>query len=251
MKQLILPEEYNGESVYTLSEQDSHYLIKVQRKEIGFTLKLLDMNGNSYNGTIVEIENSFCCLKLEKTEGKIKSQKELVLFQSIPKGKKIDLMIRQSVEIGVSSIVPIMADHSIPIFKSKDDMDKKRDRWNKIIKEASQQSGTTSLTKLSSLKTFKEALEDLEKPYTGIYFHQVPLENKPLHYLLSTPEERVILVIGPEGGLSHNEVELLNEYNFKPALLGSNILRAETATTFALGAVQMILLEKGSWNLKI
>lgn len=249
MKQLILPEEYNGGSDYTLSDRDSHYLLKVQRKEIGFSLKLLDMEGNSYTGTIIGVENGHCCLKLKKTDKKIIRQRELVLFQSIPKGKKIDLMIRQSVEIGVSIIVPIMAEHSIPTFNSKVDRDKKKERWNKIIKEASQQSGTKSLTRLSSLKTFTEALEDLEKPYTGIYFHQVPLENKPLHSLLNHPEDRVILVIGPEGGLSDKEVELLNKYNFKPALLGSNILRAETATTFALGAVQIILLEKENWNL--
>lgn len=251
MKQLILPKDYNGQKTYTLSEQDSHYLITVQRKEVGYTLNLLDMNGNSYIGSIIDIKDGLCCLNIEKTDRKLINKRELILFQSIPKGKKIDLMIRQSVEIGVSTIVPIMAEHSIPTFSTEADKEKKRERWNKIIKEASQQSGTEHLTKLNPLKTFKKALEELEKPYTGIYFHQVPLKNRPLHSLLNSAKDRVVIVIGPEGGLSNKEVELLNEYHFNPALLGSNILRAETATTFALGAVQMILLENNSWNLNI
>lgn len=250
MKQLILPSDYSGEAVYTLPENDSHYLIKVQRKEVGTLLTLLDMECNNYNGTIINIDGGLCRLKLEKTQKEIKTQREIVLFQSIPKGKKIDLMIRQSVEIGVSTIVPIMAEHSIPTFKTEEEKTKKRERWNKIIKEASQQSGTKSITKLESLRTFKEALESLKKPYTGIYFHQVPLKNKPLHTLLSSSEDNIILVIGPEGGLSKSEVDLLNEYEFEPSLLGQNILRAETATTFALGAVKMMLIERDFWNIK-
>lgn len=250
MKQLILPEDYSGESLYSLSSGDSHYIINVQRKEIGYKLNLLDSQGNRYNGTIVDIVNGECLLQLTKSGEVTDNLNKIILFQSIPKGQKIDLMIRQAVEAGVYEIVPIMADHSVPQFKTSQDREKKRDRWNKIIKEASQQSGTESLTKLSSLQTFKEALDNLEKPYTGIYFHQVPLENRSLHSLLQSPEKNIVLVIGPEGGLSGNEVKLLDEYGFKPALLGQNILRAETATTFALGAVSMLLFEKDEWVIK-
>lgn len=249
MKQLILPKDYKGESLFPLSLEDSHYLTKVQRKEIGYTLSLLDMNGANYNGTIVGNEHGLCTLKLEKFDDAQKLSHEIILFQCIPKGKKIDLMIRQSVEIGVSEIVPIMAEHSIPTFKTEDERKKKRERWGKIIKEASQQSGTDHITKLSSLKTFRQALEDLKEPYTGIFFHQVPLDRETLHNILKEKPQRVVLVIGPEGGLSDKEVTLLSEYKFTPVLLGANILRAETATTFALGAVQMILNEKESWNI--
>lgn len=247
MKQLILPEEYTGEPIYTLSESDSHYLIRVQRKEIGYSLNILQSNGKKLRGTIIDIIDGLCQLSLEKKEVKRIDNREIILFQSIPKGKKIDLMIRQAVEIGVSSFVPIMSEHSVPKFKTEEERVKKRDRWSKIIKEASQQSGTDKITILEPLLTFKDALENLQQPYTGIFFHQVPMENKALHQLLTNPEDRVVLVIGPEGGLSTNEVELLLGYNFTPALLGHNILRAETATTFALGAVQMIINEQDYW----
>ncbi len=249
MKQLILPEEYNGSELYTLSKEDSHYLLRVQRKEIGYSLNFLDIKGNLYIGTIVDVTENICIVKLVDISVERKAEKEIILFQSIPKGKKIDLMIRQAVEIGVTSFYPIMAEHSIPTFKNSDDKEKKRDRWEKIIKEASQQSGTKKITTLEPLQTFSQALKQIKEPYTGLFFHQVPMENSSLHKTLSNSENSVIIVIGPEGGLSNSEVELLKKYNFTPSLLGDNILRAETATTFALGAVKMILLERDNWNI--
>lgn len=247
MKQLILPKNYKGETIFTLSEDDSHYLLRVQRKKIGYSLNILDHNGNYFRGTIIDITEGFCKLNLKKKEEKSSKNRELILFQSIPKGKKIDLMIRQSVEVGVSSIVPIMAEHSIPQFKTHEERSKKRDRWAKIIKEASQQSGTDKITILEPLQNLQDAIDSLPESYTGIFFHQVPLKNRPLHELLSRSKNKIVLVIGPEGGLSTNEVELLEKNNFTPVLLGKNILRAETATIFALGAVQMIINEREYW----
>ncbi len=248
MKQLILPNEYMGEELYSLPSSDSHYLIKVQRKEIGFNLNLLDRKGTKYCGTIVDIQNDICILKLAIVEQDIKEKRKIYLFQSIPKGKKIDLMIRQAVEIGVDKIFPIMADHSVPQFKTDQEKSKKRERWQKIVKEASQQSGTDRLTTIENLTTMDKALESVRERYTGLFFHQVPLENKKMHNTLSEPEDTIIIVIGPEGGISHREVELLKNYGFTATLLGDNILRAETATTFALGAVKMMLLERDIWK---
>ncbi|QEN04840.1 16S rRNA (uracil(1498)-N(3))-methyltransferase [Thiospirochaeta perfilievii] len=250
MKQLILPKDYSGEEIYTLPKEDSHYLLHVQRKEIGYSLNLLDIDNNRYQGKLVKIEDNRCILKLSKILNDTGDNRKIILFQSIPKGKKIDLMIRQAVETGVSIVVPIMADHSIPTFKEAGDRKKKKERWNKIVKEASQQSGTNNITILDDLKTLKEALDGLSMPHTGLYFHQVPLKNRALHQLLHSSEKTIVLVIGPEGGLSKREVDLLDSYNFSPVLLGKNILRAETATTFSLGAVQMILNEQDEWTLK-
>lgn len=248
MKQLVLPENYNGQKLYTLTQDDSHYLIRVQRKDIGYKLNFMDKNGCKYQGVIIDIVNNLCQLELKKTSESSTIKRELILWQCIPKGKKLDLIIRQAVEIGVTSIVPIMADHSVPVFKTSEEREKKRSRWEKIIKEASQQSGTTHITTIEPLQTMKEALDSLPDSYTGMFFHQVPLKNKTLHETLKNPKQKVILIIGPEGGLSVPEVDNLQKHSFFPTLLGKNILRAETATIFALGAVQMIMLERDNWN---
>lgn len=250
MKQLILPSEYNGEELFTLSSKDSHYLIRVQRREIGSEVKLLDISGNQYIGKIISIEDDLCTLSLTLERNTESSEKPgIILLQAIPKGKKIDLMIRQAVEIGVKKIIPIMADHSVPQFKTESDRLKKRDRWLKVVKEASQQSGTQVITELEQLHTMENALKLLPEEHNGIFFHQDPLNNRSLHQILNDCKQDIVVVIGPEGGLSKREITLLQDWNFTPVLLGSNILRAETATTFGLGAVSMIIYEQNSWDI--
>ncbi|OQY39519.1 MAG: hypothetical protein B6229_03600 [Spirochaetaceae bacterium 4572_7] len=251
MKQLLLPDSYNGEQLYSLSKDDSHYLTRVQRRDIGYSLSILSPKGTLYIGTIVDIVNGICTLSLTKENDTDKDNKtEIILFQAIPKGKKIDLMIRQAVETGVSQFYPISAENSIPRFNNNGDKEKKRDRWLKIVKEASQQSGTKKITELQPIQSFKDAIDSINEPFTGLFFHQVPIGNAPLHNSLTKAQKVVVIVIGPEGGLSPKEVELLQNHGFIPSLLGTNILRAETATTFALGAVNMILNEKDNWIIK-
>ena len=109
MKQLILQDSFNSGDIVVLSEADSHYLLRVQRKDIGYSLDLLDQSGKKFRGTILDIVDGLCHLGLKKSEPNLKGSRKIILLQSIPKGKKIDLMIRQSVEIGVSTIIPITA----------------------------------------------------------------------------------------------------------------------------------------------
>ncbi|MBN2617152.1 MAG: 16S rRNA (uracil(1498)-N(3))-methyltransferase [Spirochaetales bacterium] len=250
MKQLILPDDYRGEEIFNLSDSDSHYLINVKRKDIGFQFELIDNKDNKYIGKILNIEDNICTLSLEKRDSILDENYRIILFQAIPKGKKIDLMIRQAVEAGVYSFYPIKADHSIPQFNDNNDKDKKGDRWQKIVKEASQQSGTSHITTLKKIQSLKEAVSSLEEEFTGIFFHQVPLKNKSLHSILNNCKKNIVLVIGPEGGLSKKEVEYLTVNGFQPALLGKNILRAETATIFSIGATKMIIEEKDFWEIK-
>ncbi len=247
MKQILLPINYNGEKVFTLSKDDSHYILRVHRNVIGNILDFVDQGGNKYSGTIIDTIDNCCLISLKKYDTKKCNNYTIILFQSIPKGKKFDLIIRQAVEIGVTKIYPIMAEHSIPTFKTGVEREKKRERWSKIVKDASQQSGTSQITSIEKLQTFKNAIEDLDKDFTGLFFHQVPLEENPIHQSLSDPKKTIVLIVGPEGGLSPGEVELFKKNNFIPTHLGENILRTQTATIFALGAVKMILLEKENW----
>lgn len=250
MKQLILPLDYKGEEIYTLPYDDSHYLLRVQRKQLGTELKLLAGNGKEYLGKIISTDNDLCTLSLKEVEKSINSEQPgIILIQAIPKGKKIDLMIRQSVEIGVKRFIPVIGDHSVPQFKTEVDKEKKRERWLKIVKEASQQSGTKTLTKLDNIHSMEEALNVLPSGFTGIFFHQDPLNNRSIHHILNNNRGDIVLVVGPEGGLSDREIQLLQKANFTPVLLGKNILRAETATTFGLGAVSMIIYEQNQWDI--
>ncbi|HDQ13929.1 MAG TPA: RsmE family RNA methyltransferase [Sediminispirochaeta sp.] len=87
-----------------------------------------------------------------------------------------------------------------------------------------------------------------KKSSLGLFFHQSPLAQASLHEYLSSEPRRIGLCIGPEGGFSKGETEYLRQQGFSPVHLHTNVLRAETAAVYAIGAVQTIFLEREKWQ---
>jgi 16S rRNA (uracil1498-N3)-methyltransferase len=165
----------------------------------------------------------------------------------------MDQIIRQATEAGVFRIIPVVSDFSV----SRLDIEKpgKMDRWNKIIKEAIQQSGSRVNTQIEGPVTIDELAEIDESACInggiGLFFHQEALDHSPLHRYLDSNPESISLIIGPEGGLSDREIEVLYSKNYKSVYLKTIVLRAETAALYAVSAVQTILLESGNWALRV
>ena len=281
MKQFLLPDNYSGEKNFTLSREDSHYLKNVLRYKEGNFFIAADIKGGKWTAVITAAEGKKVVLELKKRNSgdesiassyagddedgdgglkktnssdflngidKIKksSVPEIVLCQCLPKGKKMDLIVRQAVEAGISEIQPLISEFSIVKYDSKS-WKSKHERYVKIAREAFQQSGSRKLplinkpVPLTSIKTG-------EKREIGLFFHQKSIENISLHKYLFTVPEKIMLIIGPEGGLSEKEVSYLLENNFKPVYLGENVLRTETAALYAAAAVKTIILERESWK---
>jgi 16S rRNA (uracil1498-N3)-methyltransferase len=171
----------------------------------------------------------------------------------MPKGDKMDLIARQAAEGGVTEVVPFVSEFSVA--KTKTD-GQKFTRWERIIKEARQQSGSRIATTLHKPLTIKELFEYWEELKTkgalGILFHHVPscaLEQISLHGYLNIDSKVVVLAVGPEGGFSDSEVSLFLEKGFKTLTIGDTILRTETAAVYCAAAIRIILLERDSWKL--
>jgi 16S rRNA (uracil1498-N3)-methyltransferase len=167
----------------------------------------------------------------------------------IPKGKKMEQIIRQATEAGVVEIIPLMCEHSV-VRLDETDGRRKTERWEKIAREALQQSGTPRPPQIHR-PARPEELPDL----TGhldrlLYFHQEPLTQAGLHQLLNPDYSAIGLIIGPEGGFSARELELFAAFHYDSVYLGESILRAETAAVYALAAVQTILRESATWQLR-
>jgi 16S rRNA (uracil1498-N3)-methyltransferase len=191
----------------------------------------------------------------------------LLLFQALPKGAKMDLIVRQAVEGGIAEIVPFASAYSVPRIQSPEEG--KVPRWRRIIKEARQQSGSpvdTVLREPGSVDSALDYWQVLRGQYAGalgLLLHPSPeLEGEggasgpdPLarggfHGYLSTSPGLVVLAVGPEGGFSPDEASRFMAAGFKPLTMGNNVLRVETAALYAAAAVRIILLEKASWTLK-
>jgi 16S rRNA (uracil1498-N3)-methyltransferase len=254
VKQFLLTKEPD-DNIVRLEGDDYRYLVRVRRLAVGeFFLALLP-NGEETLIQVLSVDKSSLtgkCVSPEKTFAPPSaSMPKIILFQALPKGEKMDMIVRQAAEGGITEIVPFVSEFS---FAKAGAGEQKFSRWERIIREARQQSGSKTATTIRRPLT-KEGLfnywkELQEISALGLLFHHQGLEQKPLHSYLDSVPKVLALAVGPEGGFSGAEVSLFLENGFNPFTIGDTILRTETAALYCSAAVRILLLERDSWQLK-
>jgi 16S rRNA (uracil1498-N3)-methyltransferase len=272
MKQFILTEEPDKDGSVRLRDDDFHYLVTVRRLRPGGVIKVLDNGGTAFALTVLSIDNNTLLGRISPwtpdisgsavTSGhagipSVSPIPPIILFQALPKGPKMDTIVRQAAEGALEEVVPFVSEHSLPRGKSG----AAEDRWRRIIKEARQQSGSPVDTQIRSVLTLDEALaywETLQGGSSGalaLLLHEQPIAKAPLEqgtfhgYLYGDPQ-LVVVAVGPEGGFSAAEVRRFSDAGFKPLYMGETVLRSDTAALYGTAAVRIILLENASWMLK-
>lgn len=182
---------------------------------------------------------------------------ELWLFQFVPKAQKIDLIVRQAAECGVSRIVPVKGEYSPP-------SQGRTERWQRIIREARQQSGSPTATLIQEPLGAHEAAAlwcGQSAPLRSAAFMlcEKPEGNASSCSLFSRideavqkaggPLQRIALAVGCEGGISPGERILFEQSGFMPIHFKTNILRTETAALYGLAALQSAVTEYEKWKL--
>jgi len=259
VKQFLLAKEPD-DNIVRLDGDDYRYLVRVRRLAQGEFFPALLPNGEETLIQVLSVDKGVltgkCVSAEKKTDLPSSSMPAIILFQALPKGEKMDLIVRQAAEGGITEIVPFISEFSVAKASAGE---QKFSRWQRIIKEARQQSGSKIATTIRRPLT-KEGLFNYWKELQisralGLLFHHQGLEQKPLHsylnssYLDSVPKV-IALAIGPEGGFSNAEVSLFLENGFNPLTIGDTILRTETAALYCAAAVRILLLERDSWQLK-
>jgi 16S rRNA (uracil1498-N3)-methyltransferase len=257
LKQFILSKEPDKDNIVYITGDDYRYLIRVRRLEAGDFFPALLPNGSETQIQIISIDNNILTGKCSSADLSFLPLQEtispIILFQALPKGDKMDLIVRQAAESGITEIVPFVSEFSIAKTVTGR---QKFSRWEKIIKEARQQSGSKIITSIQEPLAMKELLGYWkilkERGALGLLFHhhEKGLEQKSLHEYLNSNPKIAVLVIGPEGGFSAGEVSAFLENDFMPLTIGNTVFRTETAALYCAAAVRIILLEKKSWELK-
>jgi 16S rRNA (uracil1498-N3)-methyltransferase len=181
----------------------------------------------------------------------------IILFQSMVKGSKMDTIVRQAGQTGVTEIVPFYSEHSAPRprERSQDGADDRTERWRRILVEARQQSGSPSASSVSPPLGMEELFGYWGRLRSGcralpLLVHETPLEKCGFHRYLETVPELVVMAVGPEGGFSPRETASFMDAGFKPVTLGSTILRAENAALYSIAAVRTLIFERHTWTMK-
>jgi len=246
LKQFLLPGWYRGESRISLDGEDFRYLVRVLRKRAGDRLAAVDAGGTGFVLRILRVGRSECDVELAPAAVAPVSPggTRITLMQCLPKGRKIDLIVRQATEAGVERIVLVLSEHS---QVRPDEKDARVPRLRKIAREALQQSGAPRLPEIEEPRSLASVAQGAGQWDTALFFHEKPRGGAALHQLLAGTPRSVAILIGPEGGLSGDEAALLEGAGFHPVYLGDSVLRVETAALYALGAVKTILQERDAW----
>jgi 16S rRNA (uracil1498-N3)-methyltransferase len=169
------------------------------------------------------------------------SDLDITLVQGLLKGEKMDFVIQKATELGVTSIVPVVTERS-QLRETR-----KFPRWKKITEEASRQSGRTRIPEVCEACCFDDLFNvPALTAGKGIMFWEQGGEKLPEVIEKLSHADKIVLLIGPEGGFSEKEAMLASEKGFLTATLGSRILRAETAAISAVSIIQFALGDLGS-----
>lgn len=268
MKQFLLSEPPGREEL-TIRGRDFHYLCRVRRMRSGAKFTGVDPAGLEYDMIMLAVAGDHCVVGARprsRREAQYSEENpQIVLVQCLPKGRKLDTIVRQATECGVAEIHPVTSERAVPVAvdtdaadgrhrrrPSDDDASRRTARLRRIAREAFQQSGNAAIPEIfetSSLAAIGETLA-LGNRSLGLFFHEVPLATGSLHGYLSTGPTRIVLVVGPEGGLSDGEIGALQRIGFRPVYFGPGVLRTETAAIYGIAAVRTIALERKTWQIE-
>ena len=260
MRQFLLPQDYTGTGRLALSGRDHHYLSRVLRLGEGAHVPGRLADGTLLTMEIVSVGDGRVVLEPRGAVTTGSESWDITLLQCIPKGRKLEQIVRQAVEAGVSRIVPIVSRHSVVRLEAESLSGGRIERLQRVAREAMQQCGARKPIVIAP----PAALADVgpSRQEASVFFHERPVRLEPggqsgydpagasLHGALAGAPRSVRLLVGPEGGLAEAEVTHLIGAGFRPVYLGATVLRVETAAIFALGAVKTLLLEHDTWRLK-
>lgn len=221
------------EPITKLSEEESKHIVRVLRKKVGDTIFFTDGSGNNYKCIITDANPKACTIEItEKKTGNDK--RDYLLHIAIAPTKNIarfEWFLEKSTEIGIDTIIPVICSHS-------ERKDVKVERLNKVVTSAMKQSLKSFHPVLTDKMSFKE-LVDL--PFEGTKFiayidDDVTLELSKAY----TSGQNALVLIGPEGDFSKEELQLAIEKGFTPISLGTSRLRTETAGIVACHTINLM-----------
>jgi len=219
---------------FTLSIDDTYHITKVMRMNIGDLVEVI-YDKKLYISKIIELLPEVVVEIEEEKNDFNELPINVTICQSLVKESKMDLILQKSTELGAYSFIPLKVKNSI-IKGTESDFSKKVIRWQRIIKEASEQSKRNIIPLCNSVLSIKELVKldydlkilctvnELSRSFKNI------LQN-------NTNCDTMIIVVGPEGGFTHDEEEYLISHGFISASLGNLVLRTETASLCALSMI--------------
>ena len=249
MRKFFVKENQINSELITILDEDVNHIKNVLRLNVGENLQICDIDSSkNYICEILEVTaKSVTCKILEEIQSIAEGNVKLHIFQGLPKADKMELIIQKGTELGVSEFVPVSFKRSIVKISPKDEK-KKIDRWNKISEVAAKQSKRDIIPKVRNVESIKNVCNEIKNYDIVLLAYELEENNYIKNELLkikNTKENyKIAVIIGPEGGIEKEEVEVLENAGAKVISLGKRILRTETVA-LQVSSIIMYELENG------
>ncbi|MDP8233543.1 MAG: RsmE family RNA methyltransferase [Candidatus Saelkia tenebricola] len=228
------PDLIIGQKSVDIITDDFYHLDKVLRLNVSQTVYMLNGKGVVSEGRILSKNKHFARVEITNSNQIKPSKNKIILLQALIKGMRMELLLEKAAELGISEIVPIITKNCVV----KEVGSSKLKRWKKILIQAMKQSANSWLIELSSPIALDQALEKYgQREFSKIV---LAINNKDMDLSNKINSNQVVLLVGPEGDFTEQEMLRVVEVGFKPLSLGGMRLRSETAAIAGITLLKYI-----------
>jgi 16S rRNA (uracil1498-N3)-methyltransferase len=229
------PEFITAGSQIALSEDAANHVGRVLRMGAGQAIQLFDGSNQVFEAEIIQADKKSVRVNVLSAETDDReSPLHIHLGQVMSRGEKMEFTIQKSIELGVSLITPLFSERC-GVKLDAERLNKKLQQWQKIAVAACEQSGRNVIPEIRPAMDLEAWCAEEDQ---GLRLNLHPRASASIN-TLPQPVERVRLLIGPEGGLSADEIAMTARYAFTDILLGPRVLRTETTALTAITALQV------------
>lgn len=234
MQQYFVKQQAEIGTVIAFTEEQQHHIGHVLCMKSGTVVRIVDASGNAFLGKIVFHKEQPMAEIYEQLDNGV--QREIILCCALIKKEKWEYVLQKAAELGATKILPLVSMRTV--VKSNDEkIERKLQRWNKIVLEACEQSHHTVCTEVLAPIAVKELPEYLVD-VNLVAYEKENISKHLKHYVKGNQD--MMVIIGPEGGFDPKEIDQMMGMGIQPCSLGRNILRAETAGLYALSVIDAL-----------
>jgi len=238
MLSLFFVDQISSGTTQELSGDEGHHAVKVIRLQIGEQIKIADNLGNWVSGAITEVGKKSLKINVSERGNAEHLKPELILVQAVTKSDRTKEMLELLTVAGADQIIPWQAQRCISKWKSDS-----TDKWLTTIKESAKQARRVKLPVLSDAVTTNQLVKLFQVEDQIIVLHESAQSNiSQFNFIENT--KRIFIIIGPEGGISEEEIAQLTSAKAVVVRMGENVLRSAHAGFAALSGVQTLI---GRW----
>jgi 16S rRNA (uracil1498-N3)-methyltransferase len=237
-----IPSDTKVGSKIKIAGAEAKHAMSVRRLQVGEAISVSDGQGQKARGKVSQLSKDYLELNVESVESIERPKPQLILVQALAKGDRDEMAVQACTELGIQTVIPWQSERSVSIWKPEK-QDKHRLRWQTIATEAAKQSLRPFIPQVEKVLGTSELVERLKQFDLTLVLD--PTSGTALTSVSVSGHQSIAIVVGPEGGISPEELGQFGSAGLSLVALGSGILRTSTAGVAVVSYLQATL---GNWS---